>query len=53
VLELIYEQANIETQEERECMNGLEKKVAGPYENIPNTAQRPELTTTEKIDHIA
>jgi len=27
--------------------------VAGTYEKIPNTAQRDELTTKEKIDQIA
>jgi hypothetical protein len=34
-------------------VNGLEQKVAGTYEKIPKTAQRDELTTTEKIDQIA
>jgi uncharacterized coiled-coil DUF342 family protein len=51
-LELIYEQAKLETQEERERVNGLEQKVVGTYEKIPKTAQRAELTTTEKIDQI-
>jgi hypothetical protein len=37
-MELIYEQAKLETQEERECMNGLEQKVAKTYEIIPKTA---------------
>jgi hypothetical protein len=50
---LIYEQAKIENQEERERMNGLKQKVVRTYEKIPKTAQRVELTTTEKIDHIA
>jgi hypothetical protein len=53
VLELIYEQAKLETQEERERVNGLEQKVVGTYEKIPKTAQRAELTATEKIDQIA
>jgi hypothetical protein len=52
-LEIICEQAKFETQEERECMNGLEQKVAGTYEKIPMTAQRDALTTVEKIDQIA
>jgi hypothetical protein len=34
-------------------LNRLEKKVVGTYEKIPKTAQREELTTTEKIAHIA
>jgi hypothetical protein len=37
-LEIICEQAKLETQEERERRNGLEQKVAGTYEKIPNTA---------------
>jgi hypothetical protein len=52
-LEIICEQAKFETQEERECMNGLEQKVAGTYEKIPNTTQRDVLTVVEKIDQIA
>jgi hypothetical protein len=51
-LELIYEKANIETKEERECMNGLEQKVVETYEKIPKTTQRAELIATEKIDQI-
>jgi hypothetical protein len=31
VLEIIYEQAKFETQEEREHMNALEQKFAGTY----------------------
>jgi hypothetical protein len=38
VLEIICEQAKFKTQEERECMNRLEKNVEGTYENIPKTA---------------
>jgi hypothetical protein len=47
---LIYEQAKIDAQEEREHANGLEQKVVKNYENIPKTAQRDELTEAEKID---
>jgi hypothetical protein len=50
---LIYEQAKLETQEEREHVNGLEQKVVGTYEKIPKTTQRDELTAVEKIDQIA
>jgi hypothetical protein len=53
MLELIYEKAKLETQEEKECMNGLEKKFLGTYEKIPKTSQKAELTTTENIDQIA
>jgi hypothetical protein len=49
-LEIICEQAKFETQEERERMNGLERKVTATYKKIPKTTQRDELTTTEKID---
>jgi hypothetical protein len=51
-LEIICERDKFETQEERERMNGLEKKVVGIYEKIPKTAQRDVLTVVEKIDHI-
>jgi hypothetical protein len=34
-LEIVYEKAKYETQEERECIKGLEQKVAGTYEKIP------------------
>jgi len=37
VMELICEQDKLETQEERERMNGLERKVAGNYEKILKT----------------
>jgi hypothetical protein len=53
VLELIYEQAKLETQEERERTNGLEQKKARTYENIPKTVERAELTAAEKINQIA
>jgi hypothetical protein len=53
VLELIYEQAKIKTQELKECTDGLEQKVAVTYEKIPKTRQRDEFTTVEKIDQIA
>jgi hypothetical protein len=36
-MELIYEQAKIETKEEREHMNGLEQRVVSAYEKIPKT----------------
>jgi methionine synthase II (cobalamin-independent) len=53
VLEIVYEQAKSETQEERERIKGLEQKVAGTYEKIPQAAQRDEITAAEKIDQIA
>jgi hypothetical protein len=49
---LVFEQAKLETKEEREHMKGLEQKVVIAYEKIPKTAQTTELTTTEKIDQI-
>jgi hypothetical protein len=51
-LELIFEQAKLETKEEREHVKGLEQKVVVAYEKIPKTTQMAELTTTEKIDQI-
>jgi hypothetical protein len=51
-LEIIYEKAKLETQEERECGNGLEPKVVGTYENVSKTAQTDEITTIENIDQI-
>jgi hypothetical protein len=45
-LEFIFEQANIETKEERERVKGLEEKVAVAYEKIPKTAQAYKLTVT-------
>jgi hypothetical protein len=51
-MELIFEQAKLETNKEREHMKGIEKKVVVAYENIPNTAQMVKLTTKTKIDHI-
>jgi uncharacterized coiled-coil DUF342 family protein len=51
-LELIYDQSNLDTKEEREHVNGLEQKVVETYEKIPNTAQRAELIVAEKIDQI-
>jgi hypothetical protein len=52
-LEIVYEQAKSETQEERERIKGLEQKVAGTYKKIPQAAQGDEITTVEKIDQIA
>jgi hypothetical protein len=52
-LEIVYEQAKYETQEEREHIKGLEQKVAGTYEKIPQATQRDEITAEEKIDQIA
>jgi hypothetical protein len=52
-LEIVYEKAKSETEEERECRNGLEQKVAGTYENIPQAVQSEEITVAENIDRIA
>jgi hypothetical protein len=53
MLEIVYEQAKSETQEERERIKGLEQKVAGTYEKIPQATQRDEIIAAEKIDRIA
>jgi hypothetical protein len=52
-LEIVYEKAKSKTDEDRECIKGLEQKVAGTYEKIPQAAQKEEITTVEKIDQIA
>jgi hypothetical protein len=45
VLEIIYEQDTLETQEKREHRNGLEQKFVGTHEKILKTAQKDEITT--------
>jgi hypothetical protein len=52
-LEIVYEQANLDTQEEREQLKGLEQKVEGTYKKIPQGARRAEITVVEKIGQIA
>jgi hypothetical protein len=52
-LKVGYEKAKSETEEEREHLKGLEQKVAGTYEKIPQAMQNEEVATTEKIDRIA
>jgi hypothetical protein len=51
-LELILEQAKLETKDEKDHVNGLEQKVVVAYEKIPKNTQMVELTVTEKIDQI-
>jgi hypothetical protein len=43
---LVFEQAKLETKEERERVKGLEQKVDIAYEKIPKTAQTTELVKT-------
>jgi hypothetical protein len=52
-LKLGHEKAKSDTEEERERLKGLEQKVAGTYEKIPQAAQSEEFATTKKIDRIA
>jgi hypothetical protein len=52
-MEISYEQAKWETQDEREHVNGLEHKVAGTYEKILKTAQMEEIIAAENIHQIA
>jgi predicted nucleic acid-binding Zn-ribbon protein len=49
---LVFEQAKLDTKEEKECVKGLEKKVSAAYEKIPKNAKTFKLTTTDKINHI-
>jgi hypothetical protein len=53
MLEILWEQAKFENQEEKECMKGLEKKVAGTYKKILKTTHMDEITTVENINQIA
>jgi cob(I)alamin adenosyltransferase len=52
VLELVYELAKLKTQEQKECLNGLDQKVFETYEKIMKTAYMHEITREEKIDQI-
>jgi restriction endonuclease len=51
-MELVFEQAKIETKEEREHVKGLEQKVVIAYEKIPKNTQIAKLIATENIDWI-
>jgi hypothetical protein len=48
-LEIVYEKAKSETQEERERIKGLEQKVAGTYEKIPQAAQSEESQQQKRL----
>jgi hypothetical protein len=52
-LEKVCEQAKLETQEEKECRNELERRVGAVFEKLPSTAQWNELLVAGKIDQIA
>jgi hypothetical protein len=52
-LKVGYEKAKSEIEEERKCLKGLEQKVAGTYENIPQVVQNEEVATMKNIDQIA
>ena len=52
-LEKVYEQAKLETREEKEHKNELEQRVGGVFEKLPNTTQGNELPVVGKIDQIA
>jgi hypothetical protein len=51
-LELVFEQAKLDTKEEKERVKGLEQKVVVAYEKIPKNKQTAELMATKNIDHI-
>jgi hypothetical protein len=48
-LEIVYEKAKSETQEEREHIKGLEQKVAGTYEKIPQAAQEMKSQQQKRL----
>jgi hypothetical protein len=52
VLEIVYEKDKSETKEERARIKGMEHKVEGTYEKIPQAAQSEEIAAPEKIDQI-
>jgi hypothetical protein len=52
VLDKYWEQAQLETQKEKECKNELERRVGGIFEKLTNTAQGNELPLAENIDQI-
>jgi hypothetical protein len=53
VPEKVCEQAKLETQEEKERRNELERRVGGIFEKLPSTAQGNELLVVGNIDDIA
>lgn len=52
-MELVFNQAKLDTKEERERVKGLEKKVVVAYEKIPKDKQTVKLIMTKNIDHVA
>jgi hypothetical protein len=52
-LKIGYEMAKSKTEEEGKHLKGLEQKVAGTYEKIPQVVQSEEIAKTEMINHIA
>jgi hypothetical protein len=53
VLEIVYEQAKFETQEEKERRKGLEQKVAGTYEKIPKATQGEKSQQQNRLIRFA
>jgi hypothetical protein len=51
-LELVLEQVNLETKDEKYRADSLEQGLAVAYEKIPKRAQIAEPTTTQKIDQF-
>jgi hypothetical protein len=51
-LEKVCEKTKLETQEEKERRNELERRVGGIFEKIPSTMQGNELPIAEKINQI-
>jgi hypothetical protein len=51
-LELVLEQAKLETKDEKYRVDRLEKELAVAYEKIPKSTQTVKLMVTQKIDQI-
>jgi hypothetical protein len=51
-LELVLEQDKIDTKDEKDRTDRLEKELDVAYEQIPKTVKMEKLTVTQNIDRI-
>ena len=51
-LELVLEQVNLKTKDDKYHMDRLEEGLVVAYDRIPKSAQTTERTMMQKIDHI-
>jgi hypothetical protein len=52
ILQVTCEQITLEKEEERQCVDKLEKQLTKVYNNISNYAQEPKVIAEEKIQKI-